>query len=1779
VWDWFDDTFEGPSPPQEASWPRIAQGQNTLIFSPTGSGKTLASFLWCINYLFRKGSEQKLEDAVYVLYVSPLKALNNDIQKNLIAPLQGIQGYAKRAGVEVPEIRSLVRTGDTTAKQRAAMSRRPPHILITTPESLYIILTTAQFREAFRTVRYVIVDEIHAMSNNKRGVHLSLSLERLEHLVSGSNRNGAEPSQTGSFVRIGLSATQKPLDQIAHFLSGIGPDGAPRACEIVDVGARKNLDVQVISPVDNLLEAQFDAIWGSAYDQMLSLIRQHETTLIFSNSRYKTERTALRLTELSAAESYADAAVSDTPTPAVAVGAHHGSLSKNVRLDMESRLKRGELDALVATASLELGIDVGSIDLVCQIQSAKSVSTGMQRIGRAGHLLDATSKGRILVTDRDDLVESSVLVRAIVDGQIDTTRIPTNCLDVLAQQIVAAVAADEWHGRALYELCRQSYCYRDLDYEDYERVLDMLSGNYVFDVEYPPYPKITWDKVNNVLYPERSARLIAFRSGGTIPDISDYDVYLESKQTRVGRLDEGFVEQLHTGDIFILGSSSWRVLGISRNRVLVEDVYGRAPTIPFWGGDRDSRTYDLGVLVGQFRAAVDAMLDSGVSEADLIDWLCREYHVDQNGARSIHEYCREQKLITGELPTDTQLLIERFQDELGLQQIVIHSPFGIRVHDSWAMVLQQAIQEQYGFQPQTATIDDGILLTIPKDKSLDLESTSLLEWVTPKNLTRLAESAILHSPVFFGRFRHTAVRSLMVLREYRGRKTPVWLQSLRSTALLEACHEDRQCPLVQEALRECMSEALDVPNLRQVIDKLASGQIRVRTVTTRIPSPFSHSLLLLGQYGDMGSIPTRERRTRMMHLHRELLKQILDEETLQNLLDPAAVQEVEDRLQHTAPHRRARTPNELARILLELGDMVGTADQEISLLDRIGSPKRAQSEPEGEPDALALVQMLSELCNAHRAVSVPIPTAETNRQRWIATENLPLYSAAFATPTTLDETDHSLLQILADKGPLSQVQTAEHAGLNRREAQTHLAQLLNSYHVLYLPLEQQVGAGDRQEIEMLDDTPTDQPTPVQGFYVAAHSWVPERILQQRFSRREARVELVHRYLRQHGPVTKYEVMDRYGFPEPFVEHTLDALYQGTSVVRGEYLPTKAVPQWCYKSNLEQIHRLTLNRLRQEMEPATPAQYTDFLMRWQHVHPATRQPGVEGLRSTIQALQGQENYQIVYERDIFPTRVPDYSPAMLDRLCYGGEVFWRRFDHRTMRRGQIGFCFRRDLDWIVADPAQAEMELDRWDDDIPDACDAVRGFLRQSGACFFDDIVRGTRLDERLVLRAVWHLVWTGEATNDSYESIRHAAIASGLSACYDLGTKPGRKGVTLDFIVGHMLDLRKLDPRLGRWAPTERLVPSVLHPPEVAQAAAAWANLLLLRYGIVSHESYRREVCPLPWKEIRRALVKQELLGKVRRGFFVQDLSGEQYAHPEAIDALRDEKLRQLDANSNGATSLAQGPITVLNACDPANPYGTLFAVTTQSGAEFKFVRVPQKYLVLQQGEPLLLYEGRVRLLVDLSRERAEQALQALIQLVSGSPQAAFPQPARLPELDIRDWNGHPIDVSPARHLLTRLGFVPVENRWKGYVFDELHRPSADDITKAEQEIPDYFWHEGKETAPVAYDAQWIISRSHADIQDKVRELIAFLHNTLPPECEIVYQPRQFQVRYRGFRCMTPYIQRKQIWLQITHKGWTRGISIQPETDLSSPQFAAQVDRQFARTRQQIDALIESSRH
>ena len=910
---------------------------------------------------------------------------------------------------------------------------------------------------------------------------------------------------------------------------------------------------------------------------------------------------------------------------------------------------------------------------------------------------------------------------------------------------------------------------------------------------------------------------------------------------------------------------------------------------------------------------------------------------------------------------------------------------------------------------------------------------------------------------------------------------------------------------------------------------LKSGRIKTRMLESRIPSPFTHSLLLLGQYGEAGSIPTRERRSRLMHLHRELLRQILDEETLRNLLDREAVEEVDARLQRTEPQRKARNANELARILLELGDLVDVPDDELSLLDRA--------------DAGA-DKMLSELVSAHRAISVPLTTTETNRERWISTENFPLYRAAFGVEIAPDENDKKIIRALTRKGPcpIDKLPAVDERG-------ERLERLVRGYQVLRLPGESTAE------------------------YVAAGAWLPKKIFGQKMPRDEARLALIEKFMRWHGPVTKYEVMERYGFADQIVDDALSALHEQRIIARGEYVPTKAIPQWCYKTNLEEIHRLTLNRLRKEMEPATPEEYVDFIVRWQHVHPGARLSGIDGLREVIEQCQGQDNFQALLERDVLPGRVEDYTPSMLDRLCYGGEVFWRRFAHNRFKRGQIGFCLRKDHNWIVPDPNEIEMNLKQWDQDIPDVCETVRQFLAENGACFFDDIVKGTQLDWRYVLRGIWHLVWTGEATNDSFESIRHAHITSGLSGCYDLFKNPRRDDETLDYIVRHMLENRKLDPRLGRWVPTERLLPGSFEPLDHDKAATAWARLLLKRHGIVCRDTLKREVCAPQWRDIRRALAKMELLGKVRRGFFVEDISGEQYATPEAVEALREAKLRHPNADGEGTSDVdgTDEPMVLLNVCDPACPFPDLFPLTNEAGQEIKRIKNPHNYVVVQAGQPLLIYryQRNVDLLADLTQQRAEQAMRALQQIVDG--------PTRIgayKRLVIHDWNGHPADVSPARHLLAKLGFARSTTSQRELIYDGTSRPGDDALAAAEREMPEVFERAGKEEAPVAYDAEWIISRSSPKMQPKVRETIEFLERILPKECELAYHPRSFVVLYRGVNFIYPRVKQKEISLGMGWAWWAPVVRIAPDTDLNSPDFISEANERFEEERRRIDSRL-----
>ncbi|HEX4684951.1 MAG TPA: DEAD/DEAH box helicase [Gemmatimonadaceae bacterium] len=953
---WFRETLGEPSPPQREGWPAIASGAHTLILAPTGTGKTLTAFLWELNQLITGGPRTPLANTVHILYVSPLKALNNDIQRNLERPLEELRQRFDAAGKAFPEIRVAVRTGDTPASARARMIRKSPHILITTPESLHIMLTSTRGRGMFSGVRAVIIDEIHAVAGTKRGAHLALTLERLERLCE-------RPPQ-----RIGLSATQKPLEEIAKFLVGTTTEGS-RPCTIVDCGLVKQLELSVQSPVEDLAHVG-GTIWTSVTPLVLQHIRKARTTIVFVNNRAQAEKMAARINALAGEE---------LALP------YHGSLSRERRLNLEQALKGGKVRALVSTSSLELGIDIGSVDAVIQLQSPKRVANGLQRVGRAGHSLDAVSRGVFVPTFRDDAMEMLAIIRAMRDGDVEPTRVVQNSLDVLAQVVVAAVAIDDdWTSAALFELVRHAYPYHALTRAAFDEVLAMLSGKYPSDVAAELDARISWDRVADTLTAARSARLVAVISGGTIPDRGLYTVNLPDR-TRLGELDEEFVHETRVGDVFQLGSSTWRVNAIEHDRVIVTPAPGAPARMPFWHGEYAARSSHLAGRIGELRRELDA-----VRTAEQLKLLAEQYHADEATTGSLVEYVHQQRAATGAVPDEHTLVVEQFRDEMDAVRVVIHAPFGGRVNAPWGMALANRVREwlaEHGraarsgplFEVQVQTTDDGIMLRLP----------NLREWLPIAVLRELsaadAERRVLEevgsSSLFGARFRMNAARALLLPRGNARRRMPLWLQRLKALDLLQAVQEFPSFPILVETYRDVLQDAFDMPALARLLDQLAVGNIAVRSVETEVPSPFAASLqfgfVMDWMYAD--DAPRAEQRAALLSLDRALLDELMgaegaDESTLEML------EQILSRRRGTAPGARARTADELAALLDRAGDL--TSDE---LRERVAPVDEGRR---GDP--------WYELVDRRRAIGIDIPSGRGDAlRRIILTENLPRYIAAF----------------------------------------------------------------------------------------------------------------------------------------------------------------------------------------------------------------------------------------------------------------------------------------------------------------------------------------------------------------------------------------------------------------------------------------------------------------------------------------------------------------------------------------------------------------------------------------------------------------------------------------------------------------------------------------------------------------------------------------------------------------------------------------------------------------
>src|SRR5215467_3658670 len=879
VAEWFVARFGTPTEPQEQGWPHILAGRTTLISAPTGSGKTLAAFLICIDRLVRKALSGELTDRTEILYISPLKALGNDIQKNLEGPLGEITALAGEKGLLMPEIRTAVRTGDTLSQDRQRMLKRPPHILVTTPESLYILLTAQRSRGILTGVNTIIVDEIHAVADDKRGAHLALSLERLDALTGKRA------------VRIGLSATQKPIETVAHFLTGNHrPDPV-----VVNIGHKRQMDLAIEVPGQELGPVASNELWDEVYDRICELVQQHRSTLVFVNTRRLAERVAFNLAERMGED---------------VVGAHHGSLARKLRLDAESKLKNGELKVLVATASLELGIDIGHVDLALHIGSPRSIGVALQRFGRAGHWRGAVPKGRFFPTTRDELLECAALVRSIHCGELDRLIIPDAPLDVLAQQIVAACSAEEWGEDELFALIQRAYPYRNLERKDYDDLLAMLSDGIASQRgRFGAY--LYRDRVNKRLKARRGARMVAIMNGGAIPESALYTVVAEPEGTVVGTLHEDFAVESLKGDIVLLGNMSWRIRRVeAAGRILVEDAHGAPPTIPFWLGEAPGRTVELSHQLGELRRKISDLTPSTVpgfvnqkspEVLAAVAWLKQECGLDDSGAEQAIEYIVTGRTVLGAVPTSDTVIAERFFDEGGGMQLVVHAPFGARINKAWGLSLRKRFCVSFNFELQAAATDNGVNIALAEQHSFPL--SDVFHFLHENTVKEVLQQAALLSPLLETRWRWDANRALALLRYWNGKKIPLQVQRTRSADLLASVFPDvAQCqenadgpiqvpdhPLLREVMKDIFQEALDLEGLKDVLRKIRSGEIKCIAVDTPVPSVFSHEILNSNPYAYLDDAPLEERRARAVELRRTLPEAVLKEV---GALDPAAIAEV-----------------------------------------------------------------------------------------------------------------------------------------------------------------------------------------------------------------------------------------------------------------------------------------------------------------------------------------------------------------------------------------------------------------------------------------------------------------------------------------------------------------------------------------------------------------------------------------------------------------------------------------------------------------------------------------------------------------------------------------------------------------------------------------------------------------------------------------------------------------------------------------------------------------------
>jgi ATP-dependent helicase Lhr and Lhr-like helicase len=1456
---WFAAAFPAPTPAQLAAWEAIRAGRHALVAAPTGSGKTLAAFMVAIDELIRAGLDGSLADETRIVYVSPLKALSNDIRINLEQPIAGIREELARCGLPDVEITSVVRTGDTPQGERTAMRRRAPHIVVTTPESLYILLGSESGRKMLATTRSVIVDEIHALAPNKRGTHLALTLERLQTLCQRP------------LLRIGLSATQRPIDEVARYLIGtdaIAADGTPD-CRIVDVGHVRERDLAIVMPPAPLQPVMSNEVWDGVYDQLATLVGGHRTTLLFVNTRRAAERAARHLSERLGKE---------------VVAAHHGSLSRELRLDAEQRLKSGQLRVLCATASLELGIDIGDVELVCQLGSPRSVAALLQRVGRSGHSVGGTPKGRLFPQSRDDLAECVALLDAVRRGELDTLQIVRNALDVLAQQIVAEVAAAECSEADLYERICRAWPYATLTREAYTAVVRMLAEGFSTR-RGPRAAYLHRDAVNGMLRPRRAARLTALTSGGAIPDTADYQVLLEPQSIVVGTLNEDFAVESLAGDVFQLGNTSYRVRKVEQGKVRVEDAQGAPPSMPFWLGEAPGRSDALSAAVSRLRSEIAARLDSqpdhagaamaamGASKRDMqaiaaiadpalqpaIDWLVDAVGVGADVARPLVEYYASARRAIGVLPTQEVLAVERFFDESGGTQLVVHSPLGSRINRAWGLALRKRFCRTFNFELQAAATEDAIILSLSTSHSFPLDEVT--RYLHSNSVHDVLVQALLDAPMFEIRWRWNASISLALPRFSGGRKTPPQLQRMRAEDLLAtvfpdqvACAEnlvgERQIPdhpLVAQTLHDALHEAMDIDGLMTLLKRFEAGELRFVCRDLTSPSPLAAEVLTARPYAYLDDAPLEERRTQAV-----LNRRLVDAENVDDFgrLDPEAIASVREEAWPTP-----RDVEEMHATLLDIG-FVTAAEAAV------------------ESGWTGWLSMLIEQHRVTRLLTHP------------QSPKLPCRSSlgCDALPEPSQNPDTPVAAIAASTwGERSQGAALPASALVFVAAE-RLAQwqALHPAAVLSPPIAAPADYADR-------------------------NWTPE----------DAAVDLVRARLAALGPTTAAALAASTALPPAHIDTALLALEAEGYVMRGQFTPGGGDMEWCERHLLARIHRYTVRRLRREIEPVEPRDFMRFLFDWQRVTPGQQMHGPDALAAILAQLEGFEAPAAAWEAELLPARLAGYEISWLDDLCLAGRVVWNRLRAAAsgstepsagpVRSTPIALLQRRHLPlWTALATRSAQPPPA-----LSSRAARVAEVLSGHGALFFDELLDAAHLLHTELENALAELVAVGMVTSDSFIGLRALLLPASKRGSNARRSRRRMSHYGID--------------NAGRWSLTRRAAapaaegkprrtPTPIAPEHVERVV----HTLLRRYGVLSWRLLEREAPWLPpWRDLVRVCHRLEARGEIRGGRFIAGLSGEQFALPEAIAVLR--KVRQQPAN---------GTLVAVSGVDPLNLVGSMVAGT-----------------------------------------------------------------------------------------------------------------------------------------------------------------------------------------------------------------------------------------------------------